>query len=380
VVIAARAEELDPELLKIADHVSQVAEVNKGRFEAGPFGSTKAGGLPDGVYLADAYMECSWEDHPPAAAAVLGRNCARLTGPRVRSEHLGQPVLNVGATVEFFVGATREAAEAAEARKVGPVRAEATAIYDAVRALHADATGGRMAHLRDAATGDRGALRRCEDLSRRQRAQVDDLRGRAQRLPITVAYTALQLAVEGMGACVSCTGSAGVACQAVTEMLREVEGALPPVPGRGSDAGRRGEPSRPALGGAEQATTDSVVGSSGETVVVRVSAQPAEAEIRVDGAKVSNPYEGRFRRGGPAVRVQVSAPGYAGAVRSVSLDADQDVRIVLTRSATSASREPPATTSTASDSPSPHLPPGPPPPPDAAGHRPGIDTNNPFAR
>jgi hypothetical protein len=114
-----------------------------------------------------------------------------------------------------------------------------------------------------------------------------------------------------------------------------------------------------------------------EVIRLRVTTQPVNAEIRVHGARVDNPYEGRFGRGGPDVRVEVSARGYDGDMRWISLDADQDVRVVLVRSASGGQREEPGAADVVS--PGPPTPPSTASPPAAAG-RPGIDTNNPFAQ
>lgn len=112
-----------------------------------------------------------------------------------------------------------------------------------------------------------------------------------------------------------------------------------------------------------------------DVVVVRITTRPPDAEIRVDGAKVDNPYEGRFRRGAPDVKVEVTARGYEPAAQLVTLSQDRELEIELERRTSVPRRDAGAPVADASAP-----PPPPPPPPPADSGRPGIDQNNPFIR
>ena len=89
VTIAARAEELDPELLKIADKISQIAEVREGRFEVGP-SAARSGRLPtESTWPTPTWSARGRTIRPPSRRC--SENCARLTGPRVRNRPGGDP-------------------------------------------------------------------------------------------------------------------------------------------------------------------------------------------------------------------------------------------------------------------------------------------------
>ncbi len=111
-----------------------------------------------------------------------------------------------------------------------------------------------------------------------------------------------------------------------------------------------------------------------EVVVLTIAARPAGAQIHVDGTQVSNPYEGRFRKGGPDVKVEITARGYDSIVQLVSLTEDHRLDLELQRRTTTPRRD--AGTAASADA---GAPPPPPPPPADSG-RPGIDENNPFTR
>jgi serine/threonine-protein kinase len=111
-----------------------------------------------------------------------------------------------------------------------------------------------------------------------------------------------------------------------------------------------------------------------EVVMLKITTRPADAEIRIDGATVTNPYDGRFRRGGPDVKVEITARGFDPVVQLVSLTEDHALDLELQRRTNTPRRDggvaAPADTGT----------PPPPPPPPADSGRPGIDQNNPFTR
>jgi serine/threonine-protein kinase len=125
--------------------------------------------------------------------------------------------------------------------------------------------------------------------------------------------------------------------------------------------------------------------AASDVVTVKVSVDPADAQISVQGVVVAeNPYEGRFRRGDPDIRIEVTAPGHEPAARFVRLDDDQSLEIRLDRSRTGTTvrRDAGAVRDTASTPEPPPPPPadaGAPPPRDTGPAAPPIDTDNPFA-
>ncbi|MBN1773691.1 MAG: hypothetical protein JXB32_20680, partial [Deltaproteobacteria bacterium] len=112
-----------------------------------------------------------------------------------------------------------------------------------------------------------------------------------------------------------------------------------------------------------------------EVVAVRIAARPVEAEIRIDGVKVRNPYEGRFRKGDPDLKVEVTARGHETEVRLVSLSEDAQLEVQLERRTATPRRDAGGVAPAEAGA-----PPPPPPPPPADSGRPGIDENNPFTR
>lgn len=117
-----------------------------------------------------------------------------------------------------------------------------------------------------------------------------------------------------------------------------------------------------------------------EIVVIKVSAQPGSASIKINDIDVSNPYEGRFQRGGADVKVEVTARGFEPVVRLVPVTGDQDLPIRLERSRGPAPRRDAGVADAGVVAPPPPPPPPPPPAADAGGQRPSIDPNNPFGR
>jgi len=73
---------------------------------------------------------------------------------------------------------------------------------------------------------------------------------------------------------------------------------------------------------AQQAATDS-------TVLLKISAVPAEATILIDGAKVSNPYEGKFTKSDVNRTITVSATGYEEKTEMLALNKDIELSYEL---------------------------------------------------
>ena len=183
-------------------------------------------------------------------------------------------------------------------------------------------------------------------------------------------------------------GSAGPAAEAGSNgpdvSAVAVRASTDAAPGRLPDVARPpAEPDAAPLDVAPDASStatpgdapDAALPPSTDVVVLRITTRPAGAEIRIDGAKVDNPYEGRFRRGAPDVKVEVVARGYEPAAQLVTLSQDRELEIALERRAPVPRRDAGAPAADASA-----LPPPPPPPPPVDAGRPGIDLNNPFLR
>ncbi len=138
-------------------------------------------------------------------------------------------------------------------------------------------------------------------------------------------------------------------------------------------------PAREAHEAAER--PDAAPPTQPEVVVVRVSATPDTAGIKIDGADVPNPFERRCARDGPDLRVEVAARGFETVVRFVPCDADKQVAVELDRARDgqrpvrdAGGRVDHERSETGAAPPTP--PPPPPPPVDA----PAIDRDNPFGR
>jgi serine/threonine-protein kinase len=97
----------------------------------------------------------------------------------------------------------------------------------------------------------------------------------------------------------------------------------------------------------ETAPAKTAVTPAPEMVTLTFAASPADAQIRVDGALLEgNPASLTVRRGGAAVRLQVSAPGHSSVDRWFAPDRDRAVDIALVREGETAAAAPPATEET----------------------------------
>ena len=172
--------------------------------------------------------------------------------------------------------------------------------------------------------------------------------------------------------------AASVAVNAATDAAVEWESDDAGDEGAADDAGVP-DATEPEAAAAETASgvPDVAALPATEVVVLTIAARPPGAQIHVDGTEVSNPYEGRFRRGGPDVKVEITARGYDSIVQLVSLTEDHQLDLELERRTTTPRRD--AGGAAPSDAGAPPPPPPPPPPPADSG-RPGIDENNPFTR
>jgi hypothetical protein len=74
------------------------------------------------------------------------------------------------------------------------------------------------------------------------------------------------------------------------------------------------------------------------SVVINIKVEPAEAQVRVDGATIAAPFSGEFRQGATLHRIEASASGYEAVAQLVPFDADRTIEIVLERSSGSTRR------------------------------------------
>jgi hypothetical protein len=182
--------------------------VKDGACVAGPFGG--ASGLPAGSYIAEVFLSAPIQ--PDEVKAVIGPSGERLRGPLVKRK------VDWGATAEvsvrFRVGGPTGAQAGQE--RAGRTTREAKLLYSELVSLLA--RGRDMKRWRD--PNDMAALRRCGIEMRKNMAQQERLRARADSLPIR--FITLGEAATYLGGCVTCAPNAEREwCSLAAERLRE---------------------------------------------------------------------------------------------------------------------------------------------------------------
>jgi eukaryotic-like serine/threonine-protein kinase len=90
--------------------------------------------------------------------------------------------------------------------------------------------------------------------------------------------------------------------------------------------------STPLADASPQSALPTGAGTEVETISLKLSAQPAHAQVTVDGVMVTMPFSGDFRRDGSLHHLELVADGYRPIRQFVKFDQDRTLSFVLVRS------------------------------------------------
>lgn len=189
------------------------ATVKNGSFRVGPFGP--ASGLANGEYVAGATMPLP-RLQSESVKAIIGQNGENLKGPLVKRDALGATV-SVDKGFQIGNEAQIEEARGDQQQAVVEARAVLRDLRDLVQ------KGRDMESLRD--RNNQAKLKECGEKMRKNQAEVENLRSRADALPKSIAFD-LAVAAGSMNRCVSCLPGATESCDIAESSLNDAEDVL----------------------------------------------------------------------------------------------------------------------------------------------------------
>lgn len=187
---------------KVGFEGSDNSKVEKGQFSTGLLGYDS--GLRAGRYTVEIVMPIP-STQPDYVKKIIGASGEYLSGPLV--SELAQEKL-VEYSFPYIAGSSKqiELEESQHVQKISKISAKISSLYK---------QGVAMERYRN--TEELSSLKTCGELMRRYQSQAKVIREEAEALPIK--YHNLNLAAIELNMCVSCSSSAGEACQRVSEAL-----------------------------------------------------------------------------------------------------------------------------------------------------------------